>query len=99
MKNIRFFAVLSSAVISASVFSGCSDHNSDSYIERPNKNKTAVTTAVDIVEWTTKAQETAETTTKKTKKKPSDAKMNTPLTAFRAGSQWERVTAFRTIGR
>ena len=71
MKNIRFFAVLSSAVISASVFSGCSDHNSDSYTERPDKNKTAVTTAVDIVEWTTKAQETAETTTKKTKKTKS----------------------------
>ncbi len=68
MKNIRFFAVLSSAVISASVFGGCSDHNSDSYIERTDKNKTAVTTAVDIVEWTTKAQKTDVITTKKAKK-------------------------------
>ena len=67
MNNLKIFAVLSTAVISASLFGGCGDNNDNNakYIEEPVI--TIVTTENKNVKSTTIAPETTVTTAKKQK--------------------------------
>lgn len=87
MKDIKFFAAVSAAaVIAASMFSGCTDHN-ESYIGRSRTE--TVTTTEGIVEWTTKAQ----TTTKKAKKTTSAADEDSVTTTKKSKNKNKKTTS------
>lgn len=67
MNKIKIFAVLSTAVLSASLFGGCGDNNEAKYIDGPVV--TIVTTENKNVKTTTTAPATTTATTKKQKDK------------------------------
>lgn len=93
MNKLKVFAVLSTAVVSASFFGGCGDNNDVKYIDGPaitivtteNKNIKSTTTAPATI--STKKQkdkntastetESTETVTSKSKKKEKSDKKNT----------------------